>query len=280
MEAPPDEGGVLRLRFVADHRGTTRLAERHQRFPLHMTAPMFLDPALPGMAFVYLQNPSGALFGGDRLDISATLETGARVHLTTTSATKVHRTQSGPARQNVDLRLGPATLLEYLPDQIIPQGGSAYEQSTTVSATRDCVAIMSELVAPGRLARGESFEFRSLFLQTRFELDGREVCTDVTDLEPATRPPAARGVFGDHLYVATFYVVCPDAGVRDLADRLNRIVTGEPEGFGAAAVLPDGIGAFVRFLAKDSPTARSLLHRLREATRDELLGLPTPAVRK
>ncbi|WP_046866695.1 urease accessory protein UreD [Microvirga massiliensis] len=281
MTLPPTRaGGLLDLRFATDHGGVTRLAERHQRFPLHVTAAMYLDPGLPDMAFAYVQNPSGALFGDDRLRISVTLEEGARVHLTTTSATKIHRTASGPARQTTDIRLGPGSFLEYLPDPIIPQGGSAYEQDTIVRVDPNSVAILGEIIAPGRLARDEVFEFDSLFLRTRIELGGEEICTDVLDLKPSHGFPGRRGIFGGHRYVATFYVICPSANAISMADRLDIIARDGAETFSAAAELPDGIGAFVRILAANSSTARHTMNCLWNTARGELLGHSAVAIRK
>ena len=57
---------TLRLRRAAPD-GRTVLAERRQRFPLRMTVPMYLDAGDRGMAFVYVQNPTGGVFAGDRL---------------------------------------------------------------------------------------------------------------------------------------------------------------------------------------------------------------------
>ncbi len=66
--------------------------------------PFHLDAAAPDMAFVYVQNPTGGVFAGDRLLTSVTADPGARVHLTTQSATKLYRMEGGEARQELTLR--------------------------------------------------------------------------------------------------------------------------------------------------------------------------------
>ena len=64
---PQHADGLLELAFRVGPGDRTVLASRRQRFPLRLTVPLMLDPALPGMAFVYVQNPTGGVFAGDRL---------------------------------------------------------------------------------------------------------------------------------------------------------------------------------------------------------------------
>jgi len=45
--------------------------------------PFYLDARAVGMAFVYVQNPTGGIFAGDHLIASVIAEADARVHLTT-----------------------------------------------------------------------------------------------------------------------------------------------------------------------------------------------------
>ena len=71
--------GLLALRFARAERGApSRLVERRQRFPLRLTVPLYLDPAEPGMAFVYVQNPTGGVFPGDDLTTEVTADEGTR----------------------------------------------------------------------------------------------------------------------------------------------------------------------------------------------------------
>src|ERR1700741_814316 len=74
--------GALELCFCRGPRGRSALRSRRQRFPLRMTAPLYLDAAAPDMAFVYIQNPTGGAFAGDRLRTSVTVDPGVRLHVT------------------------------------------------------------------------------------------------------------------------------------------------------------------------------------------------------
>src|SRR5262249_47801914 len=125
-------GGLLALRFVSGAGGRTELAERSQRFPLRWTVPMYLDPGDPGMAFVYIQNPTGGLFAGDRLVTRRAAGPRTSVHLTTQSATKAYRMVEGEACQRIEVALGEGAFVEYAPDLLIPQAGAKLDQELAV----------------------------------------------------------------------------------------------------------------------------------------------------
>ena len=57
--------GVCRLAFAV-RSDTTRLGHAFVSHPFHCTRPWYLDPAVPGMAVVYVQTPAGGLIQGDR----------------------------------------------------------------------------------------------------------------------------------------------------------------------------------------------------------------------
>ncbi len=182
--------GLLDLRFVAAPDGRTRLGRRDWRFPLRTTAPMYLDPSSRDMAYIYVQNPTGGVFPGDRLETRLVLDAGARVHLTTQAATKVYGMNDGSALQSIDATLAAGSYLELVPDLLIPHAGSRFVQKLDVSMAQDAGFFMAEAVAPGRLARGERFEYAVVDLRTRV-LDGdrNELVVDALRLEPASRLP-------------------------------------------------------------------------------------------
>ena len=108
---PRHADGLLFLRLRPDGRGRTAIAERHQRFPLRTTMPFHLDAAARDMAFVYVQNPTGGVFAGDRLELRLTVEQDARVHLRTQSATRICQMDGGSASQEIAVALAPGDVL-------------------------------------------------------------------------------------------------------------------------------------------------------------------------
>jgi urease accessory protein len=277
---PTHQDGVLELAFQRDARGRSALSERRQRFPLRMTVPLYLDPADPGMAFVYAQNPTGGVFAGDRLVMSVAAGQGARVHLTTQSATKLYRMDGGEAVQELRFELGPGAYVEHVPDPLIPQAGASFRQRTVVEVAPDAAFVATESIAPGRRAHGERFAYDLLDLRTEARRAGRVLCVDVLRLEPRRGDPQRAGVLGGREYLVTLLAVAPERDAGALARRLDEALGAEPDVFGAAGELPHGAGAMARVLASAPLDARRALLAAWRVARDELAGLPLPEVRK
>jgi len=272
--------GLLDLEFAADRLGKTHLVQRSQRFPLHFTAPLFLDDRQPGMAFVYVQNPSGAVFEGDRLELRLVVRDGGKLHVTGTSATKLHRMPDGSAFQNVWLEAKKGSYIEYFPDQLIPQAQSSYHQKTMIDIDQGSMLIASEIIAPGRLARGEVFTFNHLRLDTQINVGGRARFTDSILMEPISMPVAVRGVLGSFLYVGNLLALSPGGNTKGTFDAASSMaMVGDDFRLGVG-VLPGADGIIVRVLARSSTIITNLIDDVCSRIRTQMIGTPTPAKRK
>jgi urease accessory protein len=278
LSTAPPPVGLLDLRLERGRGGATRIVRRAQRFPLHLTAPLYLDPLEPGMPFLYVQNPSGGVFSGDRLCIRLEVGPGAQAHVTTPSATRLLRMDAGGARQEVELTLERDSYVELLPEPVIPQAGASFEQRLEAELAPGAALITAETVAPGRLALGERFAFDRLLLSTRVTMGGRELCADTILLVPQRRSPAARGVLGGFPYFATLLAVAPERP--ELVERVTSAVFDMPDAVAAAGCLPHEGGVVVRVLAMTPMTASRMLHVVWSTAREVLLGHPAPRVRK
>jgi urease accessory protein len=244
--------------------------------------PLYLDAAAPGMAFVYVQNPTGGVFAGDRLIASVVAEPDARVHMTTQSATKLYRCENGPAHQELSFVLGAGAYVEYIPDPLIPHAGSQYTQSTGVELATGAMFVACETIAPGRRARGERFAYGLLELEMSVRCEGTELCAERLRFEPHRARPDRPGVLGDADYVVSLIAVAPEADGEALARTIGDALAGQagPGARGAAGELPNGAGALARIQAADAISAHDALRCAWAAARLALLGLPLPERRK
>jgi urease accessory protein len=277
-----DASGLLELAFCRGPRGRSVVRARRQRFPLRTTVPFFLDSAAPDMSFVYIQNPTGGVFEGDRLLTSVTADAHVRLHVTTQSATKLYRMQSGVAEQELRFVLSHGAYVEHVPDALIPQAGSRYHQLLDVSVAHGAVFVSAETVAPGRRAHGERFAYDLLELTTVVRRDGRELCADRLRLAPGRSPVDRPGVLGAADYLVTLFAVAPESDAGVLAGRIDAaLASADVVGAsGAAGELPNGSGALARILARDAPGAALMLRVAWAAARQCLAGLPLPEGRK
>jgi urease accessory protein len=268
-------GGLLELGFRLAPGGRTALDRRRQRFPLHCTAPLYLDPALPGMPFVYVQNPTGGVFAGDRLCVRVEAGPGTRVHLTTAAATKVYRMETAHAQQLTELTLGAGSYVELVPEPLIPQAGSHLVSRVAATLAEGAALVAVETTAPGRLARGEVFGYQLLELCTEVRDEaGRELCVDRLRFEPGRRSPGARGLLGAASYLGTLLVVAPGRDGERLAAHTDAALAELAGVRAAAGPLPGGAGSIARVLGDSAGAVRTAIETAWAEARGQLLGVP------
>src|SRR5512137_794683 len=112
------KSGRLRLGFERRD-GRTVLANLESRTPYLAQRVLHCDDALPDMAWLFMITTSGCVLQGDRLALDVTLGSGARAHVTTQSATKIHSMDANYAMQAQTFTLGAGSYLEFLPDPLI-----------------------------------------------------------------------------------------------------------------------------------------------------------------
>jgi urease accessory protein len=242
--------------------------------------PFFLDSGAPDMAFVYVQNPTGGVFGGDRLLTAVIADSHVRAHITTQSATKVYRMEGGFAEHELRFVLGEGAYVEHIPDALIPQAGSRYRQRVDVSIAPGAAFVGAETVAPGRRAFGERFAYELLELTTCVRRQGRELCHERLQLAPGRSPVNRAGVMGESDYLVTLMAVAPESDTRALARAIDAVLRAESCASGAAGELPNAAGAVARMLAPDASSADRVLRRAWAAAREFLIKLPPPERRK
>jgi urease accessory protein len=272
--------GVLELSF-GRHRGTTRIERHYQQAPLHVYRPIHLDEHLPGMAFVFVQQFGDGYVHGDRCRIDVDCGPGTEVHLTTQAATNLYRARQNFATQLVNLRAAPGAVLEYLPDAVVPFGGSRFFQRTCLTADADSTVILGEVLLPGRAARGELHAYDLYWSETEARRpDGTLLFADVMRLCPAEPGvPRSLAVLGSRDVLATLYVVTHREGSAALVELLRAAVSGQAVLTGVSE-LPNGSGVAARFLGPTSREVRGVQRTAWNAARLALLGAPAPDLRK
>ncbi|UGQ12729.1 urease accessory protein UreD [Yinghuangia sp. ASG 101] len=276
----PAKAGVLDLEF-AYRGGQTELVGRYQKSPLQMMRPLYIDPHLPDMAFVYVMVTGAGATQADRYRTDVVCGPDTRVHVTGQAATKVHRMEFDYATHRVGLRAAAGAYLEYLPDPVIPFRDARYFQHTDVVVEPGATVVLGETVVAGRIARGERHAYR--VLATDLEIrrpSGALLAIDTLRLEPGRGAGVlGPGVLGGHDLVASLFVVTD----RVPADDVARALLGALDGRGVlsgVSVLPDDCGAWARVLGDDEPELGRAQRAAWDAVRRLLTGTPAPDLRK
>lgn len=151
--------------------GRSVLAARRHDGPLVVQKTLY--PEGDGVCHTIVVHPPGGIAGGDDIQLSARLKSGAQALLTTPGAGKWYRSAGPWARQTIRFELDEDTALEWLPQENIVFAGARAELSMEVRLKGDASFIAWEVFCLGRTGAGESFTHGALRARTRIERDGR-----------------------------------------------------------------------------------------------------------
>ncbi|MEU8137378.1 urease accessory protein UreD [Streptodolium elevatio] len=272
----PAKVGILDLAF--EHQaGRTELVGRYQKSPLQLMRPLYVDPHLPDMAFVYVMATGGGIAQADRYRMDVRCGPDTRVHVTTQAATKVYGMEHDYATQLVRLTAEPGSYVEYLPDPLIPFARARFYQHTSVTVAPGATAVVGETVAAGRLARDERHAYHHLATDLEFRRpDGTLLAVDTLRLEAGAA--AGPAVQAGHDHVSSLFVVT-DRAPKEIADALHAALAFLELPYGVS-ILPHDCGAWIRILGDSPPRIAEAQHAAWSSVRRLLTDGPAPDLRK
>ncbi|PYM04422.1 MAG: hypothetical protein DMD82_14475 [Candidatus Rokuibacteriota bacterium] len=269
------KSGVLRLR-LEPRWGRTAVADQYWRIPLQVMPPSYQDD--DDEAYFYLLNPTGGIVQGDRLLTEITLSPGARSVISTQSATKVYRMDEGYAEELNRYTLHGDAVLECLPDQTIPFAGARLYRSTRLDLDPGSTLILTDLLAAGRVARGERFGFEQLFVEVDVRVAGGRRLLDRLQLAPSDGSLARPGLWDGYAYYGSLYAYSPRLDAALAAALAERIEARDGAYGGAGQPAPNF--AVARMLAQTTWEIREMLFDAWDLLRRELVGKPARRLRK
>lgn len=274
--------GAITLRLELDpQRQKTVLKEQYSKVPLYTQRVLYLEESLPSMAYLFVISPSGGILQGDRYRMDITLSKDALFHLTTQGATRIYRMDKNYATQVVNITVGEGCYFEFIPDQIIPYRDSRFYQKVLLNVHDNATMVYSELLVPGRVASGESFDYDICYLKTNARnQDGELRFIDIAILEPKKRILKNSGVLENFDVVGTVYILAPANHIKKLNSLINSMIESYPKVYGGATILPNSSGVMVRLLGPFASDVRDVIIEATRITRKEILDAPFSRIRK
>jgi urease accessory protein len=215
-----------------------------------------------------LINTGGGMAGGDTMRIAAALDDGAAAVLTTQAAEKIYRSQGDPTTIAINLALGAASRLDWLPQEQILFDEARLTRRLDAALAPDASLLLVESAVFGRLAMGESVRQGLLRDRWRVRRGGRLVFAEEVRLDGAIADLLDRRALGGGARaLATVLFVSPDAEAQ--RDAARAAMEGAPSEWGISAL--DGM-LIARLLGADPQALRADLARLVEFLR----GAPMP----
>jgi urease accessory protein len=274
--------GALTLGLEGDlERGKTVVKEQYSKVPLFTQRALYLEESIPSMAYIYIISPSGGILQGDRYRMDIKLKNNAYAHITTQGATRVYRMENNFATQIVNVVVDDGCYFEFVPDQIIPYRNSRFYQTVNLNVHDNATMVYSEMIVPGRVASGESFEYDICYMKALAKNQkGRIRFIDIAILEPKKRNLKTLGILGNFDVVGSMYILTMAKYVAELNEEINSSVQKFFKISGGATILPYNSGVLVRMLGSVASDLRNAMYEVIRITRKIILNASFSGIRK
>jgi urease accessory protein len=156
----------------------THLTDLYNELPAKILRELYYDPYLPGLPYILFMNPTGGIVQGDRYVYKINLNEGAEAFITDTTATKIYKMDLNYASKHVDVYLSKNSRLEFLPRETIAFVDSRWYQRTNFHVDDGSRFLYSEIFCPGRVARGEFWDFDIYFSKVIIEQNRKLLLMD------------------------------------------------------------------------------------------------------
>lgn len=276
------ERGRLEL-LITERDGRSIASRQFHEGALRVLRPQYLDES--GQVCFVLVNPGGAYLGADLYVIEVEVEGGARLLLTTQSATKIYRTPGSFAEQRMRLVLGDEAQLELAPDQLIAYREASYRQNTHITVRPTSSLIMAEVVTPGWSPDGAAFRYEEVRLRTEISIDPGEapqlLALDNLLIVPSADDVTGMGFMEGYSHVGSLLVV--DRRVdQALADELHVLTSAHEAytGVSLTATVAGITGLVLRSLSNSTEELQRLLQACTTLLRRRWYGQPPLDLRK
>jgi urease accessory protein len=234
---------------------------------------------MPDLAHVFLITTTGCLLQGDRMALDIALGQGARAHVTTQSATKIHSMDANYAAQTQTLALADDAYLEFLPDPIIPHRRARFVSDTRISVAPSATLLYAEIVQPGRKHHHPEECFGAAVLSMALEVTrpgGGALFAEKLLIEPQRHAMRQTGVMGPFDVFGNVLVCTP----KEEAERIWQRTGAEVDqarglAFGACR-LPNDAGLIFKVLGRETAPVKAKVREFWSIVREEVTGARVP----
>ncbi|MFJ6419125.1 urease accessory protein UreD [Paeniglutamicibacter sp. NPDC091659] len=272
--------GELRL-AVANRTGRGIATGQYHQGALRILRPHYLDDT--AQVCYTIVNPGGGFLGGDRYGIEVNVEDQTSLLLTTQSATKVYKTPGSHVRQDMVVRLGAGSVLEYVPDQLIAYRGADYRQYTRIDMDPEASLLLCEVLTPGWSPDGKLFRYDQVRLRTEVSVGGRLAVLDNLLVRPGEDSLDSLLFLQDYTHVGMLLAIDARLGQADverLRELAYRVAGDERNHVHLGLSLLPGPGVAVRALSNSTESINAVMKAVIDDLRHHLRGQKPLNLRK
>jgi urease accessory protein len=210
-----------------------------------------------------------------------TLKNNAYAHITTQGATRIYRMEKNYATQIVNIIVDDGCYFEFVPDQIIPYRNSRFYQKVSLNIHDNATMMYAEMIVPGRVASGESFEYDICYMKALAKNQNNLLrFIDVAVLEPKKRSLNILGILGNFSVVGNMYILTKTKYISELVTEVNSALQKFSNISGGATILPHNSGILIRILGEVAHDIRLAMYEIIRITRKIILNASFSGIRK
>jgi urease accessory protein len=249
----------------------TYLTNIYNEVPAKILRELYYDPYLPGLPYILFMNPTGGIVQGDRYFYKIQLKDGAEAFITDTMATKVYKMDLNYASKVVDVYLGKNSRLEFMPRETMVFVDSRWYQRVTFHVSDGSKFLYSEIFCPGRIARGEFWDFELYSSKVVIEEDKKLILNESTTFTHQDKD-VLDVIFGDNKFYMKAYWYSNEA--LRAKKEINFKNT-----YGGATQMANNKGLIMKALSNDLNDLKELQGNIWKVFRKTETGMDVPMLR-
>ena len=138
----------------------------------------------------------------------------------------------------------------------------------------------AEMIVPGRVASGESFQYDICYMKAvAKDHNGGLKFTDVAMLEPKRRNMNVFGVLANYEVVGNMYIITKNTR-QEINSGVNAALKSITKVYGGATILPTNSGVGIRMLGNTASDLRYAIYEVVRIVRKIILDAPFSGIRK
>lgn len=214
-------------------------------------------------ANIILMSASAGVMEGDCYKINMDVGMDSAVSLQGQSFSKIHKMETGYARQDNNFVIRENAFFDYDPKPTIPFAGSSFISNSVCYLEKGAQYIFSEILSCGREKSGERFQFRQFRNSNRVYYCNKLIFLDNQFLVPATQKVEGTGFLEGYTHQATLAYFSENNNC-NLVEKINDLLDSAESEVEAGVSTLHKNGVIVRILGYSSDFLEKIIAGIRK----------------
>ena len=186
--------------------GRTIIKDVYFTAPYKIMSPFEEDNYKDHYIEIMQMSASAGLLEGDIIQGDFLFRENSHVFYTSQSYEKIFRCKEAGVRKNLKIQVEQGAKIVYLPQPVIPFGGSVFQGDTQIYLEHPEIFVYGEVVTCGRSGMGEKFQMNCYESKCRIYVDEQLVFADHTLLHPQQLNYQNMGMWGEYTHNGLLYI--------------------------------------------------------------------------